>query len=790
VIAGKVVVIVLSLSLIQGLGASAQMRPITVEDCVRTRRVVEAEVQVSPDGSRIAYVVKAPDVVADRNDFELYIRSLGGNTERENGHLILQADGISGIRWLGPTRLLARVQGMRGNRGNGEDGLYLVNLETGASERLMIPNGFEQFSANSDGRIIVFSKRAQGSAEPDRDRETMREKRGFAVLFGEGDAATFDHLPEDEIFLATRSSGRRFVVKKLDFSESADSAKQWALRNVVRLDLSPDGKRVLLVYSARRFPAGWADEPYIRYVGGFGTLSNTYVLGLYDMKSGRLRLGFNFPGGLLHTRWADDSRAYSVVGPSPFGTQDAKAESQAGSASGNIFYFMLRFQHVFVVDPQTGNAVRALSRQGGQPGNLKFMQDLPLSWRRFDGPMLVRAGENTFVWLAIKDGKWKETEQFDLWKHQAYLSSMASNGQCLVGVSQTTMVPPDIFALDLKSKRTTRLTDLNPEFKHIELGNVERLEWTNRFGSDCSGLLIKPVGYRGGQRYPMIFLSAPPSDVFISDAVYTTAYAPQSLANAGFIVVMAEYPADNKIPKGTYPGEMSDAYNWMAMVESAVDLLVGRGIVDKNRTGIAGFSRTSWLTDFTLTHSAYNFVAASSADSGIYTYGEYFRFNSREWMRGAEAQIGGPPYGDTFEEWIDSAAPFRAANVHAAVLMEYIRSAESGLEFFTALSRLGKAVELFRYPNGRHPLDTPYERVASLQRNLDWFRFWLQDYEGQSPAYDPGQYSRWHKLRDQQRWNNRIRASGKDPSLEFLRQTKNGVSGVIDPAPAAVKYAN
>jgi hypothetical protein len=42
--------------------SASQLRPITVQDCVRTRRVVDQEVQISPDGSRVAYVVKAPDV--------------------------------------------------------------------------------------------------------------------------------------------------------------------------------------------------------------------------------------------------------------------------------------------------------------------------------------------------------------------------------------------------------------------------------------------------------------------------------------------------------------------------------------------------------------------------------------------------------------------------------------------------------------------------------------------------------------------------------------------------------
>jgi dipeptidyl aminopeptidase/acylaminoacyl peptidase len=245
----------------------------------------------------------------------------------------------------------------------------------------------------------------------------------------------------------------------------------------------------------------------------------------------------------------------------------------------------------------------------------------------------------------------------------------------------------------------------------------------------------------------MVFLAANTSDDFISDAPFlTTAYAPQSLASAGFMVVLAHYPAENRVPEGKYPGEMDFAYNWMSMVESVIDFLSARGLVDPNRVGIGGFSRTSWLTDFVLTHSRHKFVVASSADSGIYNYGTYFKYNSRESMKSAETQVGGPPYGGTLANWLAYAPPFNVDKVSSAVLMEYTGLADHGLEFLVALNRCGKAVELYRYPKGTHPLDTPWERQASLQRNIDWFRFWLQGYERPQPE-DPEQYKRWRAMR-------------------------------------------
>ena len=71
------------------------------------------------------------------------------------------------------------------------------------------------------------------------------------------------------------------------------------------------------------------------------------------------------------------------------------------------------------------------------------------------------------------------------------------------------------------------------------------------------------------------------------------------------------------------------------------------------------------------------------------------------------------------------------------------------LEIFTGLNRMNKAVELYYYPKEDHQPDHPQARLATIQRNVDWYRFWLQDYERAKPE-DPEQYVRWRKLRAKQ----------------------------------------
>jgi hypothetical protein len=94
-------------------------------------------------------------------------------------------------------------------------------------------------------------------------------------------------------------------------------------------------------------------------------------------------------------------------------------------------------------------------------------------------------------------------------------------------------------------------------------------------------------------------------------------------------------------------------------------------------------------------------------------------------------------------------------------------------EFYSALSAQGKPVELVLFPEGEHILKLPLQRLGSMQGSVDWFRFWLQDYENQSPQYSE-QYPRWRKLHVQHDWNEKMIAAGKDAAEEFIKQKRNG----------------
>jgi hypothetical protein len=243
------------------------------------------------------------------------------------------------------------------------------------------------------------------------------------------------------------------------------------------------------------------------------------------------------------------------------------------------------------------------------------------------------------------------------------------------------------------------------------------------------------------------------------------------MANAGMMYLIRTIPTswtqkdeEDHYPK-SYPGGVGEAAFQADIWASAVKSLDRLGMIDADRVGIIGFSRSGWYTSFALTHSSIRYRAATITDNVEYGLAEYWLLRRAAILRGSDTIYGGPPFGATLKNWLDYSISFNVDKIHTPVLME-----EMGYEvaynnvqapplnlamhwdLFVGLNRLKRPVELYFYPNEVHQPDHPQARLATLQRNLDWYRFWLEDYERPSPE-DPEQYVRWRRLREMQKKN-------------------------------------
>jgi Prolyl oligopeptidase family len=240
-------------------------------------------------------------------------------------------------------------------------------------------------------------------------------------------------------------------------------------------------------------------------------------------------------------------------------------------------------------------------------------------------------------------------------------------------------------------------------------------------------------------------------------------FAPQPIATAGIMYLIRTTDADWKFQEevdkrpGGYPGGIGEAVQQMDIWESAINALDKKGVIDPSRVGIVGFSRTGWEVEFDLVHSRVRYAAATATDNVQYSLSDYWLF---PWFSAeAERMYGGPPSGTTLENWQKYSISFNLDKVHTPLLMEVMgsgtrddeqrlvpRNLAARYEISAGLARLGKPVEMYFYPDEGHQPDHPKARLASLQRNLDWYRFWLQGYEDGNPS-KKAQYERWRVLR-------------------------------------------
>jgi dipeptidyl aminopeptidase/acylaminoacyl peptidase len=741
----KPVLILTTLLSLPGLQiATAQRRPVEIEDCVETRRFIvdsdSGSMAISPDGSRVAFIVKAPSIRDNSNEYTLFVNQVTNSRGPRGGRILARFDKISELSWLGDNKTLVFLGLEKGRKS-----VYRVGVTSQRPEVVFTGGDIDALTSDSEGRTLAISVRIPVAQTSE---DATRRKYGFPIEFGQtvdltGGSADSTRF---KIYVLRSESGhwRKESVRK----HAAGSQGEDIFDQAGRLSISPDGNYLTFHYALSDVPREWGNNLVVKFLRERGT--RPAVLGLYKLDSRRLELALDSPkAGLAPTHWSADSRSFTVVAQSPIGSIWEKQDTDQGFRSASQ---MNSFTHLFAVETAGKRVTEVIAKPS------VWYENGTARWERGKGPMLVRLDLHTFAWMKEEQGKWEEIGRFLCNEDTTLRSSWASDGKVVIGVHEGPSTAPALFVYNVAAQRARTLIDLNGPIRAITLGGASEIEWKDKYSRVRSGFLIKPPNYEPGKRYPLVIMSKGWSTGhFFCDTEFQTAFAPQPLAAAGFVVLLANQPPSIEDVRqisdlNGYPGHIDEAYNWMTSIESAIDFLDGQGLINRDNIGLAGFSRTSWYVDFMLTHSHLKVAAASSADSGIYNYGSYWLWNTFQGnLEQGEVQMGGPPYGATFENWRRYSPAFNADRVRTPLLMEYTNETEYGplnaYEFFTALRRQGKPVELFYYPSGEHELDTPAERLASLRRNVDWFRFWMQGVEGSAPAYDRDQYKRWRELR-------------------------------------------
>lgn len=734
--------------------ANAQKHPVSVADCVSLRKIIDGPV-MSNDGSELAFVVKSPDVEANVNRYSLRIRTLRPLREKDNGRVLLSStEELSGLHFVnGGTEVIVLINSNRNYRRAAR--IETVALAGGVVGQPLIESaGITGYSVSKDGNTIAYISPVAPSASDAPFLAPDLISRGFHVpdeyfntlLWSKGNIAVGKYT----LWIARRD-GNSGSWRKSQISPPADAklpgSNSDRFQYAYNLGLSPDGRYLAFAYTILSSGERWMESRTVKaYRDEFDV--KPVGVALYEIKARRYLEVPALPFPDSGIDWSADSSSFSVYSAAPVGSKWDRADTAAHTLPRQSESF-----HLF--------AVNVVTKQVSEILRPDEAADLPsiVSWKRAGEGLLIELNRGNVGarQMVLEGDEWKEERSLPELSGLNLTSSATTDGRLFVGIRENSKHPPDLWFVDsVAMGEATQLTDLNPSVSSFELGDLEDIRWKNKYGGSLEGKLILPPSYQSGTRYPLVIMLTWPDESFVCDGHYTTAFPPQPLASAGFAVAIFNvYDAFVNGPnQPSGPPQTKEAESMVVSVESLIDFLAQRGTIQRDNVGIIGFSRSSWKVDYFLTHSSFPMKAASSADGGLGNYGNLWTTGDKSVGEETAKSYGGYFVGASRSEWLAGAPAFNADKVETPLLMEYTggegRSDQplGAYEFHSALVSLGKPVELFFYPHGSHPIDTPFERVASLQRNVDWFRFWMQGREGIPPEYDPDQFLRWRKLRE------------------------------------------
>jgi dipeptidyl aminopeptidase/acylaminoacyl peptidase len=456
---------------------------------------------------------------------------------------------------------------------------------------------------------------------------------------------------------------------------------------------SPDGRRI--AYTT--FPSPKADD---------GSLSDIWVA---DVESGKLRKLVDNEGPDNSPRWSPDGRSIAYL------TRDAKL-GVIGQSRLNII-------------PSEGGMPRVVASSFEyQPGPAKWSQDGRTIY--FNSP--VRTTTQLFM-VPATGGEAKQISKIAGVMGQATFSR---DGAVVAFTRSDIQHPDDVYVAKLPGMVDgVKLTDHNPQVRELALGSDEVIRWKSKDGTEIEGVVIYPVGYQQGKRYPMVALiHGGPSGVWNQSF-------PGSYGNYGHVWAAKGWAVFYPNVRGSSSyGEkflFANINDWgggdYQDVQTGINHLVAKGVADPDKLAQSGWSYGGYLTAWTLTQT--NRFKAVMIGAGLTNM--FSMYSTNDLQRTLEAYFGGEP-------WNNLEAYQRAS------AMTYIKQAKTptlilhggadtrvppgqAQELYMGLRKNNVPVELVFYPREPHGLQEPRHRLDKMRREYAWFSKYVLGVEVPEP---------------------------------------------------------
>ncbi len=660
--------ILVFLYLISGLclGSLFAQGSLQSSDLYRLRSV--GEVQISPDGTRLAYTIVS-NGQSGRPYSQLWLMNvadgkssrLGGEDDR-GGNPTWSPDS----KWIAYDGRFGGKGGLWVARADGSNARFLHELEGTNSP---LPSTGKDVAWSPDSKQIAFVSSTPGPETKDLAGDPMVITRYlYKPDFGEGNSH-FNDNRRLHIFVADLPSGN---VRALTDGAHYEHSIDW----------SPNGQELLFV--SNREPN---EDQFFNY--------DVFALKVADGSIRRLTATENAE---YHPLWSPDG-THVIYQGTRRGLTDLETTMED--------------THVWIMDADGGNR-----RELGAA--IDNRQGSPL-WSP-DGKSVLftvqERGNNRLYRLPLSGGT-PEVVVGD--KGSVGGFSIAANGK----IAYTFIGPSDLFELYLlENGRSKKLTDLNTDvLRGKQLGETESFTFiSNDNKYEVEAFLTKPAGWKADGKYPLI--------VNIHGGPHGQQgpafnFRNQVYAARGWATLLVNYRGSTG-----YGQKFADAVFGDQNGNEAQDVLYGLSAamrrnlwIDRDRLGVEGVSYGGQLSDWLITQTNIFKAAipiASIANLISYNYMTYY--NQYEQM-----EFGVFPHqGNMMDVLWERSALKHVAKAHTPTMLQHgendndvpIAEAE---QFYIALRDVGVEAVMVRYPREGHGLREPRHQVDSVDRSISWY---------------------------------------------------------------------
>jgi dipeptidyl aminopeptidase/acylaminoacyl peptidase len=666
-----------ALCLASAVGHGAGLRPMTVDDEMKLRSIVE--VRISPDGARVAYVVSRPSLEKNEHEAMLFVVPAGGGASTRIGasvRIFNTPTPRPQLRWT-PDGAAVSVVGFA----EGRPQVLTIPVADGTPQTITAAaEGVFAYEWSPDGKRLAYLTRDPMPAEEQR----QRQDKSFVIHVDAPDRPT------------------RVVVQKVD--DRSTTTVTPPSQYVDAFSWSPDGRD--LAYSAA--PRSGFMAPYETRI--------------YAIAAG---------GGTPRTIV---DRAGMNTGPrySPDGTLVAFT-----STSGRTDLMASRS---LTVAPVQGGEPRVFRLDDAWVNEFVWSPDSRTIYLEANDGTFAR-GEHMFeqvvARVSVADGR---AERVSTGTTVAFSLSLSNDGRRLAYKNVEPRTMGEVAVMDVPTGRSTTITDVNPEAREFALGTLKPVSWKSFDGMEIWGLLLTPsadgarASEASGPLPLLVYIHGGPGGgftyglfpQFMHIVPQVDPYPTLTFASRGYAVL---FP----MPRGGAgygeAGQRAIVNAWGEAdykdIMTGVDALVARGIADANRLGVMGASYGGYMTNWIVTQTG-RFKAASAGASLTDLDDMYY------------LSEGGAAIVDYFKLPWENAASYTAhspltfaSRVTTPLLIQHgevdPRVPISGAwKFYRALKAMGKTVEFDIYPRGGHVLREPMQQREQMLRNVAWFTRWIR----------------------------------------------------------------